>query len=55
MKKFYLFASLFLASCLTKAQSVYTDGYFIVNEEWFGHTNGSVNFINTNGSVNYRV
>ncbi len=55
MKKFYLFASLFLASCLTKAQSVYTDGYFMVNEEWFGHTNGSVNFINTNGSVNYRV
>lgn len=55
MKKFYLFASLFLASSLTQAQSNYTDGYFMVNEEWFGHTNGSVNFINNNGSVNYRA
>lgn len=55
MKKFYLFASLFLAGSFTQAQSNYTDGYFMVNEEWFGHTNGSVNFINNNGSVNYRV
>ncbi|KAA0128731.1 DUF5074 domain-containing protein [Chryseobacterium sp. SN22] len=55
MKKFYLFASLFLAGSFAQAQSNYTDGYFMVNEEWFGHTNGSVNFINNNGSVNYRV
>ncbi|WP_449399732.1 T9SS type A sorting domain-containing protein [Chryseobacterium wanjuense] len=27
----------------------------MVNEDWFGHTNGSVNFINNNGNVNYRV
>lgn len=33
----------------------YTNGFFIVNEEWFGHTNGSVNFIDTNGNVEYRV
>lgn len=33
----------------------YTNGFFIVNEEWFGHTNGSVNFINNNGDVNYRI
>lgn len=55
MKKFYLFASLFLAGCFAKAQSTFTDGYFMVNEDWFGHTNGSVNFINNNGTVNYRV
>lgn len=35
--------------------TTFTDGYFMVNEEWFGHTNGSVNFINNNGQINYRV
>ncbi|WP_288763348.1 DUF5074 domain-containing protein [uncultured Weeksella sp.] len=33
----------------------FTKGYFIVNEEWFGHTNGSVNFIDENDQVHYRV
>jgi hypothetical protein len=33
----------------------FTTGYFMVNEEWFGHTNGSVNFIADNGQINYRV
>ena len=27
----------------------------MVNEEWYGHTNGSVNFIDNNGQINYRV
>ncbi|MBT2621851.1 DUF5074 domain-containing protein [Chryseobacterium sp. ISL-6] len=35
--------------------TTFTDGYFMVNEDWFGHTNGSVNFINNNGQINYRV
>lgn len=33
----------------------FTNGYFMVNEEWYGHTNGSVNFIDSNGQINYRV
>lgn len=33
----------------------YTNGFFIVNEEWFGHTNGSVNFLDNNGTIEYRV
>ncbi|OMQ08280.1 DUF5074 domain-containing protein [[Flexibacter] sp. ATCC 35103] len=33
----------------------FTNGFFVVNEEWFGHTNGSVNFVNNDGSINYRV
>nr|WP_228457670.1 DUF5074 domain-containing protein [Chryseobacterium indologenes] len=33
----------------------FTNGFFMVNEEWYGHTNGSVNFISNNGPVNYRV
>lgn len=33
----------------------FTKGFFMVNEDWFGHTNGSVNFIHDNGNVSYRV
>ncbi|WP_374173602.1 DUF5074 domain-containing protein [Flavobacterium tructae] len=33
----------------------FTNGFFMVNEDWFGHTNGSVNFINKDGSTNYRI
>ncbi|SHM14819.1 DUF5074 domain-containing protein [Chryseobacterium polytrichastri] len=33
----------------------FTNGYFMVNEDWFSHTNGSVNFIDNNGNINYRV
>jgi len=33
----------------------FTNGYFMVNEDWYGHTNGSVNFIDNNGQINYRV
>lgn len=55
MKKVYFLAAVFLSTCFANAQSVFTDGFFMVNEDWFGHTNGSVNFINNNGNVNYRV
>lgn len=37
------------------AATDYTNGFFIVNEEWFGHTNGSVNFVNNDGNINYRI
>lgn len=33
----------------------FTKGFFMVNEDWFGHTNGSVNFIDDSGNVSYRV
>ena len=33
----------------------FTNGFFIVNEEWFGHTSGSVNFVHNDGTVDYRV
>ncbi|WP_418122280.1 DUF5074 domain-containing protein [Chryseobacterium sp. PTM-20240506] len=35
--------------------ATFTDGYFMVNEDWYGHTNGSVNFVNNNGQINYRI
>jgi hypothetical protein len=37
------------------AQADFTKGYFMVNEEWFGHTNGSVNFVGENDQIYYRV
>lgn len=33
----------------------FTNGYFLVNEDWFGHTYGSVNFVRQDGSTNYRI
>lgn len=33
----------------------YTKGTFFVNEDWFGHTNGSVNFLKENGEWVYRA
>lgn len=48
-------ASTFTAVSPYVASTSFTTGYFMVNEEWFGHTNGSVNFIDGNGNVNYRV
>lgn len=32
----------------------YSKGFFMVNEEWYGHANGSVNFINDK-NINYRI
>lgn len=48
-------ASTFTAVTPYVAATDFTAGYFLVNEEWFGHTNGSVNFVNANGNVNYRI
>jgi hypothetical protein len=33
----------------------YTEGVFIVNEDWFGHDNGTANFITPEGNVVYRA
>ena len=35
------------------ATTDYTQGTFIVNEDWFGHRNGSVNFLGYNGTWEY--
>lgn len=48
-------ASTFTAVTPYSSSIDFTKGYFMVNEEWFGHTNGSVNFIDNNNNVNYRV
>lgn len=33
----------------------YQNGTFWLNEEWFGHTNGSINYITEQGEMKYRV
>ncbi|WP_413533846.1 DUF5074 domain-containing protein [Empedobacter brevis] len=33
----------------------YTNGVFILNEDWYGHANGSINFVNEDQSVDYNV
>lgn len=44
------------ASQLTALDSVdYTKGVFIVNEDWYGHQNSTVNFITDEGKLVYRV
>lgn len=33
----------------------YTDGTLVLNEEWFGHTNGGMNYITPDGEMMYQV
>lgn len=56
MKKIYLFmASLLLSSVQMDAQN-YTDGVFVLNEDWYGHNNSSMNFWNCDGDfVDYYI
>lgn len=42
------------ASTFTAAQPDFTKGYFMINEDWFGTRNGSLNFVNNNDEVIYR-
>lgn len=61
MKKvFYLFLALLahagvFAQSSPAAESDYTQGTLIVNEDWYGHQNSSVNFLSDLGEWTYRV
>lgn len=39
----------------TKPTDEYQDGVIWLNEEWFGHTSGSLNYLNADGSILYRA
>lgn len=39
----------------TPLSDSYQDGTFWLNEEWFGHTNGSINYITADKNIKYRV
>lgn len=59
MKKTFLLAALSLV-CMTswvRADETpdYTKGVLFLNEDWFGHQNGSMNYLRPDGSWDYRV
>ncbi|MDE7179579.1 MAG: DUF5074 domain-containing protein [Muribaculaceae bacterium] len=39
----------------TPLENGYIDGTFVLNEEWFGHTNGGMNYITPEGEMMYQV
>ena len=39
----------------TVAADRYTDGTFWLNEDWFGHANGSINYLTADGNIIYRA
>jgi len=39
----------------TPLENGYTDGTIILNEEWFGHTNGGLNYITPEGTMMYQA
>ena len=71
IKRFYIFLVALLSITAMQAQSIreqktpcvqtnkapvdYTNGVFIVNEDWFGHQNSTLNFISNDGEWTYRV
>lgn len=56
MKKFLLSIFAVVAIQISFAQTKeYTNGVFILNEDWFGHSNGSINFLNTYNTVDYNI
>jgi uncharacterized protein YjdB len=40
---------------ITVSRPDYSDGVFIVNEDWFGHAPGSVNFLYDDGRIDYHA
>lgn len=46
MRNLILFSALALASAASA--QVFTDGVFVLNEDWYGHNNSTLNFWNTN-------
>ncbi len=40
---------------LRGADEEYTDGVFIVNEDWYGHQNSTINWISNDGEWSYRI
>ena len=56
MKKFYLFLTGLLFASVQMAAQNYTDGVFVLNEDWYGHNNSSMNFWNCDGDfVDYYI
>lgn len=54
MKKIVLFALLGCAACLS-AETAYTSGVFILNEDWYSHQNSTLSHLSDAGEFSYRI
>ncbi len=54
MKKTLLLALLFSATA-NFAETTYTSGVFILNEDWYGHNNSTINHLSNSGEFSYRI
>ena len=62
MKKIFTPMAVALLTAMTCAAPLsaqedkeYTDGVFVLNEGWYGHENASINYLNADGTWDYRV
>ncbi|MGL5787222.1 MAG: DUF5074 domain-containing protein [Bacteroidales bacterium] len=49
------FASTFTPAPALAPARDYSKGVFILNEDWFGHSNGTINYLDENSEFSYRV
>ena len=54
MKKTVLLALLCCAASVF-AEAPYTSGIFILNEDWYGHANSTLNHLSNSGAFSYRI
>ena len=54
MKRFILLAAICCIS-MAHAQAPYTSGIFILNEDWYGHENSTINHLSSQGQFSYRI
>lgn len=54
MRKLTIFALLFCVLDVV-AETEYTDGVFVLNEDWYGHRNSTINRLIPDGSFDYRI
>ncbi len=50
-----LAAMTYAAPLSAQEDKEYTDGVFVLNEGWYGHENASINYLNADGTWDYRV
>ena len=59
MKKAIKICTLYFVLCILMsplhAQTTYTDGVFVLNEDWYGHNNSTINYIHDDATIDYRV
>lgn len=56
MKRRNLLSCIFVVVCMVATAQTYTDGVFVLNEDWYGHNNSSMNFLHPEtGTIDYYI